>query len=94
MAQASKSPTTNRIHFASAGAVRRRPAPMSPLALIKQSEAETLAEMCTLTVYSDGFTFSEEMMAICKVIADRSSPADRRVCLARAAERERAYVTR
>jgi hypothetical protein len=74
---------------------RKSPAPrLSPIALIRQSEAETLAEMCTLATYSDGFTYTEEMMAICKVIADRSSPADRRVCLARAAARELALVHR
>jgi hypothetical protein len=34
------------------------------------------------------------MMAICKVIADRFSPAERRICLAHAAARELAYVAR
>jgi hypothetical protein len=88
MPQALKAVTPNRHNFKSTGSG------WSPLALIRQSEAETLAEMCTLATYSDGFTFSQEMMAICKVIADRSAPAVRRDCLARAAERERAYVRR
>jgi hypothetical protein len=66
----------------------------NPLAFISQSEAETLAELCTLTAYSDGFTFTEPMMAICKVIANRSTPAARRVCLVEAAARELAYVAR
>jgi hypothetical protein len=49
--------------------------------------------MATLAVYSDGFTYTRQMMAACKAIADRSSPAVIDACLARASMRERAYVT-
>jgi hypothetical protein len=59
------------------------------------TEAETLAELCTLAAYHpSGFTHTKEMQAVCKVIADRHSPAARRACLARADERERAFIRR
>ena len=99
MSQATKSTTTDRLHFASAGAVRRRPerlskgAPATATLVLPAGLADALNEMCTLSAYSDGFTLSEEMEAACQHIADRSSPAAIAACLARASIRERAYVT-
>jgi hypothetical protein len=86
MSQATKRNTANIVNFKSA--------PRHTNVVVPAHLADELAEMCTLVTYSDGFTFSEEMSAICKAIADRASPAARRACVARAAERERAYVTR
>jgi hypothetical protein len=52
-----------------------------------------LEELCILTTYSDGFTYTPQMEAACQHIADTSSPAAIAACLARASIRERAYVT-
>jgi hypothetical protein len=94
MSQATKSPTTNRISFSSAGAVRCRPAPATATLVLPADLADALAEMCTLAAYSDGFTYTREMMAVSKAIADRSSPAAIAACLGRADIRERAFIAR
>jgi len=94
MSQATKSPTTPRLHYASAGAVRQRPTPPANLRL-PADMADAIAELCTLTTYAaDGFTYTDRMMAACKAIADRSGPAAIAACLARDAERERAIIRR
>lgn len=92
MSQAAKSTTTTRLHFASAGATRRR-APEVTL-MLSADQAETLTELCTLAVYSDGFTYTPEMTAACKAIADRSGPAAIAACVALADIRERLIVRR
>jgi len=94
MSQAVKSPTTNRIHFASAGAVRRRPAPATATLVLPAGLAAALEELCMLAAYHpDGFTYTPQMEAACQHIADKSSPAAIDACLARASIRERAYIT-
>jgi len=100
MAQAVKSPTTNRIHFASAGAVRRRRGEFNPrrrefnLALSVE-HMDALWELCALAAYHPfGFSYTDEMSEVTKAIADRSSPAAIAACLARADIRERAIVRR
>jgi hypothetical protein len=94
MSQATKSVTTNRIHFASAGAVRRRPAPATATLVLPAGLAAALEELCMLAAYHpDGFTYTPQMEAACQHIADKSSPAVIDACLARASVRERAYVT-
>jgi hypothetical protein len=94
MSQASKSTTTNRIQFASAGAVRRRPAPATATLVLPIDLADALAEMCTLTRYTDGFSYTDQMEAVCEYIADRSGPAAKLAYLARGSERERAIIQR
>jgi hypothetical protein len=94
MAQATKSVTTNRIHFASAGAVRRRPAPATATLVLPAGLAAALEELCMLSAYHpDGFTYTPQMEAACRHIAGKSSPDAIAACLARASVRERAYVT-
>jgi hypothetical protein len=62
MSQAVKSPTTNRIQFASAGAVRRRPAPATATLVLPAGLAAALEELCMLTAYHpDGFTYTAQM---------------------------------
>ena len=56
--------------------------------VLNADQAETLTEMATLVWYSDGFTYTKQMMALNKFIADSAGPAARRACLARAAARE------
>jgi hypothetical protein len=56
--------------------------------------ADALTELCTLAAYSDGFTYTDDMAAVTKHIADRSSPAAIAACLARASARERAIIAR
>ena len=89
MSQAVKSTTTNRIHFASAGAVRQ---PTTTLAL-PADLAEALAEMCALAAYHpDGFTHTREMERACRYIADRSGPAAIASAIARENARDRAFL--
>jgi hypothetical protein len=92
MSQALKRTTTNRIHFASAGAIRRRPSPATATLVLPAHLAEALTELCTLTAYTMGFSYTEEMAAACQYIADRSGPAAKLGYLARAAERERLEI--
>jgi hypothetical protein len=56
--------------------------------VLTADQAETLTEIATLVYYSDGFTFTKDMMAFSKWVADLPTPAARRACLARAAARE------
>jgi hypothetical protein len=94
MAQAVKSPTTNRLHFASAGAVRQRQAQPVNLAL-SADQMKTLWELCALAAYHpSGFSYTEEMEAVTRFIADKSGPAAIATCLARADIRERSIVRR
>ena len=94
MPQATKSVTTNRLHFASAGAVRRRqPQPVNPVLSVDQME--TLWELCALAAYHpSGFSYTDEMASVTRFIADKSGPAAIAACLARADIRERAIVRR
>ena len=93
MSQATKSVTTNRIHFASAGAVRRRPATATATLVLPAGLAAALEELCMLAAYHpDGFTYTPQMEAACQHIADKSSPAVIAACLARADIRERAHI--
>ena len=56
---------------------------------------ETLWELCALAAYHpSGFSYTDEMAAVTKHIADRSGPAAIATCLARADIRERAIVRR
>jgi hypothetical protein len=57
-------------------------------------QAEVLWEICTLSAYSDGFTHTEEMAAVCREIADTAGRPAIAMCLARADIRERAIVQR
>jgi hypothetical protein len=94
MSQAAKIATTNRLNFASAGAVRRRSAPATATLALPAGLAAALEELCMLAAYHpDGFTYTPQMEAACQHIADKSSPAAIDACLARANIRERAYVT-
>ncbi len=57
------------------------------------AQARTLWELCTLATYSDGFTYTREMEAVCELIADSAGSAtDRAFCLARADQRERQAI--
>ncbi len=85
MLQASKSHTTNVVNF------KRAPVTLA----LSADQADVLQELCTLAAYHpDGFTYTEEMMAVTKFIADRSGRAARAACLARADARERAFISR
>src|SRR5258706_4069878 len=44
-------------------------------------QAETLAEIATLVTYSDGFTYTPEMMKLNKLIAGAAGPNWRRACI-------------
>jgi hypothetical protein len=55
-------------------------------------QVNALWEHCVLTTYSDGFTVSREMTALCKLLADQRPVFDRLRCLTRADERERAAI--
>ena len=56
--------------------------------VLDADQAEILAEIATLVWYSDGFTYTKDMMALNKWIAIMSTPAVSRACLAQAAARE------
>jgi hypothetical protein len=58
------------------------------------AQIEALEELCVLTYYSDGFTYTKRMMKLVKSIADRATPAAQHACLAQANAREHAYVAR
>ena len=51
------------------------------LALSPEQDA-LLTEMATLVYYSQGFTYTRDMMRLTKLIADRATPAAQRACLA------------
>jgi hypothetical protein len=70
----------------------RKTAAILPMPLtLTGAQARALWEMSTLVTYSDGFTWTPEMAAVCELIADSAGSAtDRAFCLARADERERA----
>jgi hypothetical protein len=53
-----------------------------------------LEELCVLSIYADGFTFTPQMEAACQRAADKLDPAAIAACLARADIRERAVVRR
>ena len=85
-----------------ASKAKKSPAPrLSPLVLTAD-QAKVLWEICALSAYHpSGFTYTEEMTAVCEFIADRSGPlvgefprAAIAMCLARADIRERAYIPR
>ena len=57
-------------------------------AQFKADQAEILTEIATLVSYSGGFTYTRDMMALNKWIANMSTPVTRRACLAQAAARE------
>jgi hypothetical protein len=88
MSQALKALTPNRHNFKSGHR------PQTATLVLPAALADALTEMCTLSAYTDGFTVSEEMEAVCRFIADRSGPAARLAYLVRGAERERSYVAR
>jgi hypothetical protein len=60
--------------------------------VLTADQAATLAEIAVLVSYSDGFTYTREMMALNRRLACLAGPNYRRACLAEAATRERAYV--
>jgi hypothetical protein len=66
---------------------RKSPVRRSGLVL-NADQAEVLTEIATLVSYSDGFTYTNDMMALNKRIAGLSAPAARRDFLAQAAARE------
>jgi hypothetical protein len=72
---------------------RKSPAPRRPLALTADQDA-LLTEMATLVYYSQGFTYTRDMMRLTKLIADRATPAAQHACLAHADAREHAYIAR
>jgi hypothetical protein len=51
------------------------------LALSPEQDA-LLTEMATLVYYSQGFTYTRDMMRLTKLIADRATPAAQHACLA------------
>ena len=59
-----------------------------PGLVLDADQAETLTEIATLVSYSGGFTYTRDMMALNKWIANMSTPVTRRACLAQAAARE------
>jgi hypothetical protein len=67
--------------------------PMPQELVLTGAQARTLWELSTLATYSDGFTYTPEMEALCEFIADSAGSAtDRCFCLTRADERERAAI--
>jgi hypothetical protein len=72
---------------------RKSPARRNGLMLTAKQTA-TLTELATLAYYGDGFTYTDDMMALSKYIADLSGPIARRECLHHSAIRERAIVRR
>jgi hypothetical protein len=60
-----------------------------PALSLSQAQIEALEEMCTLSAYSMGFTYSPAMDRLCKAIADKAGPAARADYFARASKRER-----
>ena len=61
---------------------RRHPLVLSP------AQIEALEEMCTLSAYTMGFSYSPAMERVCKAIADKAGPAAKLAYLARASKRE------
>jgi hypothetical protein len=60
-----------------------------PALSLSQAQIEALEELCTLSAYSMGFTYSPAMDRVCKAIADNIGPAARADYFARASKRER-----
>jgi hypothetical protein len=60
-----------------------------PALTLSQAQIEALEELCTLSAYSMGFTYSPAMDRVCKAIADKAGPAARADYFARASKRER-----
>jgi hypothetical protein len=61
----------------------------------KEEVADTLWEICTLSAYHpDGFTWTAEMMAATKHLADLEPRKIRAACIAQADARERAFISR
>ena len=74
MSKAKKSPTPK--------SPRRHPLTLSP------AQIEALEEMCTLSAYTMGFSYSPAMERVCKAIADKAGPVAKLAYLARASKRE------
>jgi hypothetical protein len=60
-----------------------------PQLTLSPAQIEALEELCTLSTYSMGFTYSPAMARVCKAIADKAGPAARADYFARASKRER-----
>jgi hypothetical protein len=57
-------------------------------------QAETLIKIAVLVTYTDGFTYTPEMMRLNRRLATVAGPYYRRGCISEAAARELAYVAR
>src|SRR5260370_8569038 len=68
--------------------------PMPRTLTLTGAQAKALWEIATLVTYHpSGFTYSREMEAVCKVVADQGGSAtDPPFCLTRADERERQAI--
>ena len=55
---------------------------------LSPAQIEALEEMCTLSAYTMGFSYSPAMERVCKAIADKAGPAAKLAYLARASKRE------
>jgi hypothetical protein len=59
---------------------------------VSPAQIEALEEMCTLSAYTMGFSYSAAHERVCKAIADKAGPAARLTYLARATKRERLEI--
>jgi hypothetical protein len=59
---------------------------------LSPAQIEALEEMCTLSAYTMGFSYSPAMERVCKAIADKAGPAARAGYFARASKRERLEI--
>jgi hypothetical protein len=59
---------------------------------LSPAQIEALEEMCTLSAYTMGFSYSPAMERVCKAIADKAGPAARLACLARGSKRDRLEI--
>src|SRR5262249_39320187 len=65
------------------------------LTALPEDLAAALEELCVLAAHHpSGFTYTPQMEAACRRVADESGPAAIANCLARADIRERAYAAR
>jgi hypothetical protein len=55
---------------------------------LSPAQIDALEEMCTLSAYTMGFSYSPAMDRVCKAIADKAGPAARAGYFARANKRE------
>jgi hypothetical protein len=55
-------------------------------------QVNTLRAMCTLTTYTDGFTYTAAMHKLCKAIADQTPAIERLRTLCRASEEEHVVI--